>query len=79
MHRTISVLTRKVDNLTQTLRSCREHYYKELFSLRHGRQPMEEHEKFWWAPQESLSKSFMASGSRLKPTKTRRGTKSRAM
>lgn len=51
MHRAISVLSRKVDNLTTTLRVCREHYYKELFSLRHGRQPSEEHEKFWFTPQ----------------------------
>jgi len=51
MHRAISVLSRKVDNLTATLRICREHYYKELFSLRHGRQPNEEHEKFWFTPQ----------------------------
>ncbi|CAK8994841.1 unnamed protein product [Durusdinium trenchii] len=51
MHRAISVLSRKVDNLTTTLRVCREHYYKELFSLRHGRQPTEDHEKFWFTPQ----------------------------
>ncbi|CAJ1400480.1 unnamed protein product [Effrenium voratum] len=51
MHRAISVLARKVDNLTTTLRVCRSHYYKELFSLRHGREPMEEHEKFWFMPQ----------------------------
>eukprot|EP00440_Ansanella_granifera_P045497 gb/GFBE01049292.1/.p1 GENE.gb/GFBE01049292.1/~~gb/GFBE01049292.1/.p1 ORF type:complete len:1049 (+),score=245.41 gb/GFBE01049292.1/:1-3147(+) len=50
MHRAIGVLTRKVDNLTMTLRSCREHYYKELFSLRYGREPEGEHEKYWFSP-----------------------------
>jgi len=51
MHRAISVLTRKVDNLSLTLKCCREHYYKELFSLRHGRDPLEEHEKYWFHPE----------------------------
>eukprot|EP00931_Biecheleriopsis_adriatica_P058527 TRINITY_DN34872_c0_g1_i1.p1 TRINITY_DN34872_c0_g1~~TRINITY_DN34872_c0_g1_i1.p1 ORF type:complete len:868 (+),score=168.04 TRINITY_DN34872_c0_g1_i1:123-2726(+) len=51
MHKAIAVLTRKVDNLHSTLRSCREHYYKELFSLRFGRAPEEEHEKYWFLPQ----------------------------
>eukprot|EP00930_Biecheleria_cincta_P021560 TRINITY_DN15949_c0_g1_i1.p1 TRINITY_DN15949_c0_g1~~TRINITY_DN15949_c0_g1_i1.p1 ORF type:complete len:941 (-),score=186.80 TRINITY_DN15949_c0_g1_i1:48-2870(-) len=50
MHRAISVLTRKVDNLSLTLKSCREHYYKELFSLRFGREPTEKHEKYWFDP-----------------------------
>ncbi|CAE7944571.1 olpB, partial [Symbiodinium sp. KB8] len=51
MNRAISVLTRKVDNLTTTLRMCRADYYKELFSLRYGREPEEEHEKYWFMPQ----------------------------
>eukprot|EP00929_Paragymnodinium_shiwhaense_P032709 TRINITY_DN18099_c0_g2_i1.p1 TRINITY_DN18099_c0_g2~~TRINITY_DN18099_c0_g2_i1.p1 ORF type:complete len:1452 (+),score=354.94 TRINITY_DN18099_c0_g2_i1:167-4522(+) len=49
MHRAISVLTRKVDNLTVTLKSCREHYYKELIFLRHGRAP-EDNEVRWFLP-----------------------------
>ncbi|CAE7377678.1 olpB, partial [Symbiodinium natans] len=51
MNRAISVLSRKVDNLTTTLRVCRSDYYKELFSLRYGREPLEEHEKYWFMPQ----------------------------
>ncbi|CAE8665761.1 unnamed protein product, partial [Polarella glacialis] len=50
MHRTISVLARKVDNLGATLKSCREHYYKELFYLRYGRQPEADHEVYWFDP-----------------------------
>jgi hypothetical protein len=34
MHRAIAVLTRKLDNVLITLRSCRHHYYKELTHLR---------------------------------------------
>ena len=34
MHRCIAVLTRKLDNVLVTLRSCRRHYYKELSHLR---------------------------------------------
>lgn len=49
-HRAIAILTRKVDNLTLTLKSCRQHYYKELFFLRHGRPATEEHEAYWFNP-----------------------------
>eukprot|EP00435_Cladocopium_sp_Y103_P013611 s3149_g3.t1 len=34
MHKTISTLTRKVDNLVETLQRCRGAYYKELSMLR---------------------------------------------
>eukprot|EP00971_Amphidinium_carterae_P244360 4852085-Amphidinium_carterae.1 len=63
MHRGISVLTRKVDNLTLTLKSCREHYYKELFHLRHGRLPTEEHEAYWFNPkayEDNVTKELVA-------------------
>eukprot|EP00930_Biecheleria_cincta_P034024 TRINITY_DN23553_c0_g1_i1.p1 TRINITY_DN23553_c0_g1~~TRINITY_DN23553_c0_g1_i1.p1 ORF type:complete len:1416 (+),score=259.34 TRINITY_DN23553_c0_g1_i1:225-4472(+) len=35
MHRAIAVLSRKLDNMHQVLRTCRSHYYKELVHLRH--------------------------------------------
>jgi len=62
MHKAIAVLTRKVDNLSMTLRSCREHYYKELFFLRHGRKPEQEHEVYWFNPkayQDLVTKQIM--------------------
>lgn len=34
MHKTISTLTRKVDNLVNTLARCRGAYYKELCMLK---------------------------------------------
>lgn len=48
MHRAIAVLSRKVDNMTLTLRACRDHYYKELVHLRHGTH--QDHEAYWFTP-----------------------------